>query len=109
MTLFNLSKPQKEFLLENLFNYKELKRRNSVPTHIMYFADKHINVAGFLFLAKNMQGIQYDITDMGMQGSMLPVEKTNQMVAYMNSKSFTMIPDETFKMVKDLIIMQSKW
>lgn len=108
MTLFNLTASQKQFLLENLFDYEAMKRKGTIPSHIMYYADKHIGIAGVLFLSKNMQGIDYQVTNYGMQGNMLTVAKTNEMIAYMESKSFTMLPPEAYQPLKNLIIEQGQ-
>ncbi|MBQ8799570.1 MAG: hypothetical protein IJZ55_08410 [Lachnospiraceae bacterium] len=108
MTLFDLTSSQKQFLLENLFDYSAMKKAGKIPTHIMFYIDKHIGITGFLFLSKNMQGVQYAVTDFGMEGSMLSVSQTNEMIAYMNSKKFTLLPTDSFQTIKKVIIQQGR-
>lgn len=107
MTLFNLSKPQKEFLLESLFDYNIMKKLKIVPTHIMYYADKHEGTAGILFLRKDTQGSDYKVTATGMAGFMIPMDATLNMIDYMDSKTFTMLPTHVYKEIESLIKKQA--
>ncbi len=108
MTLFALTHQQKEYLLENLFDYEALKRKGEIPPHIMYYADRHLGMAGFYFLAKGKMGVQYQITQYGLQGQMIDLDTTYKMIYYMDSKSFTMIPADLFQQIKMLIMEQSR-
>lgn len=108
MTLYDLSHQQKEFLLENLFDYTALKRKGVIPTHIMYYADRNLGIAGFYFLGKGRMGVQYQITEYGLQGQMIDLNTSCKMMEYIDSKSFTMMPTDLFRQVKIMIMEQSR-
>ena len=109
MTLFKFTSTQEHFLLEKLFDYNALKKKNILPKYIMYYVDKHIGIAGLLFLSKNIQGIDYHVTNYGMQGEMLTVSKTNEMVAYIeNKRNFPLLPTEAYQQLKNFIIEQER-
>ena len=109
MTLFKFTSIQERFLLEKLFDYDTMKKKNAIPKHIVYYADKHIGIAGILFLSKNTQGIDYQVTNYGMQGGMLTVSKTNEMLAYIETKrNFPMIPTDAYQLLKNLILEQER-
>lgn len=109
MTLFKFTPNQEQFLLEKLFDYDALKKKNALPKHIMYYADKHIGIAGILFLSKNMQGVDYQITNYGLQGTMQTVAKTNEMIAYIeNKRDFPLLPSNAYQPLKNLILEQER-
>ena len=74
----------------------------------MYYADRHLGMAGFYFLAKGKMGVQYQIIQYGLQGQMIDLDTTYKMIYYMDSKSFTMIPADLFQQIKMLIMEQSR-
>lgn len=105
MTLFKLTDTQKEYLIKNLFHLAVLPNSRDYyrPTHIMFYADNQTQLTGVLFLKRNYNGVDFRITDYSIDGELLPTEKVNNMIAYMDSKDFTFIPSNTYQVIKNLL------